>query len=299
MLITLLLPGGAIVFGSELSQLLYSNSPERVTEPTLLYQAIVSGPARLLYHHLNGTDRAMVLEVHLANLSESPTALKWQLYSYQHSDPTSAGHFAVQQYWLDRQPALATPAIAGLADQVLAATPWPAGTTISGLASMHLSQPAMVRVVARSATADGEPLLVPASTTVFPLADLYQEITYAVPRAPFIFSVGRGSFIANSNAVLRGNYGVVHSYHITVDNPTDNPQGLSIFSRQAGGVSRAFVLLDDELLTMPYSLKYEKQLLARRLIPAQDTVVVSLSTMPQPGSNMPIDFSLESDSWIP
>lgn len=274
--------------------MLYSNSPERVSGPAVLYQNVAQGSCRLLFHHLNASQQPMVLEVHVINLAEHASAFMSRIYTAQHIDPTQAGHYATQQFWLEDRPLLPSPAVGALADETLLSVTWPHGVTTSGLAVLNLPEPALVRVLALPTTGAMPCPAEPLSSAAFPLTDLFEEVPYSLPRDPLVLSVGRANYLNNTSHVLRGNYGVIHHYRIIAANPTEQPQYLSIYTRQAGGVSRAFVRVDETLLPMPTSATYEKRLLAQKTVPARSEMVFDLATMPQSGSNMPIDFILES-----
>jgi hypothetical protein len=235
-----------------------------------------------------------VLEVHVINLAEHASAFMSRIYTAQHIDPTQAGHYATQQFWLEDRPLLPSPAVGALADETLLSVTWPHGVTTSGLAVLNLPEPALVRVLALPTTGAMPCPAEPLSSAAFPLTDLFEEVPYSLPRDPLVLSVGRANYLNNTSHVLRGNYGVIHHYRIIAANPTEQPQCLSIYTRQAGGVSRAFVRVDETLLPMPTSATYEKRLLAQKTVPARSEMVFDLATMPQSGSNMPIDFILES-----
>lgn len=275
--------------------LLYSNSPEKVTKPTLLYQADTTESARLLLHHVNKSGQTMILEITLQNLDRQTGGFAWRLYHYLHTDPTQAGHYAVKQFWNDTVPIRPDSPLSPYEQRVIASIPWPNGQTISGIAWLYLSQTTRISVIARRPDELLPTDAIPASDVVFPLADITDEIPFTVPRNPVVFSIGRGNFLDNDNRLLPGNYGVLYHYRIIAANPTDKEQILRISTRQAGGVARAFVKLDNELLPIPTSANYEKRLLASRVLPPHSEIVIDLSTMPQPGSNMPIDFILESN----
>jgi hypothetical protein len=239
-----------------------------------------------------------VLEIHLTNLTQFSSGLAFRVYQYQHLDPTQAGHYAVEQFWQDKAPINPDAPLPAFDNRIVASIPWTNRNTLSGVAWIYVAAPTQVSVVARPASGQFTVPLTPLSTTIFPLADLTDEIPYTFPRDPVVFSVGRGNFLDNTDMLLHGNYGVLYRYRIIASNPTQEKQQLNIYSRQAGGVSRAFVQINDQLMPIPTSAKYEKLLLLSRVLPPQSETIINLATMPQPGSNMPIDFLLESGGAV-
>lgn len=56
--------------------LLFSDSPEYVEEPGILYQDVVSGEARVLYYHLNNTQRPQKIAITLENMYAGLNSVK-------------------------------------------------------------------------------------------------------------------------------------------------------------------------------------------------------------------------------
>ncbi len=298
----------AILPWSDAQVLLVSNSPETLAFSKVLYNSTlgVSQPARLLYHHQNGSTREMYITVTLSNPTPMPITV-WAAGANggPGSDELAVGHEAARrfldQYWHHAGFLLQIPANTTLPVFFRAVPPQ---AIISGLTQLSLidGEHLNLQVAARVA---GTPDPPPISFT--PVADplhtrgafarpqIVQAITYIVGGPPVVITVGADADLVHddhSGQTLQGNYGVLYTFRVEVTNPTPAPAALALVMHADGGLARGTFLLDDRIVEGPVVLPGSPQRLATVHVGPLESRTFLLATMPESGANYPVRLTL-------
>jgi hypothetical protein len=278
--------------------LLYSNDPERVGRPGVLFAAELAAdrPARLLYHHQNASDEPLRVRVELVNPSDQPVDVQvidgaagptW--------DAVEAGHRAAARYVRSSLQDLGT--IVGVparSEQAIVLQRLPPRTTVSGLFGLRgLGAGLFVRVVAE---AEAEPVVAlrPAEKP-----DRLSDQVYLSPVRPLSarYVVGKNWAFLNlgseplltreTHRKLAGNYGVSYEWTLTLSNPTDQPQPVVLTLSPDAGDARGVFVIDGAVVEAPeVSPPVEADLATFELQPGERRVV-RVQTLPVGGSSYP------------
>lgn len=311
--------------------LFYSNDPERVTHPQTLFCAPLPGlsrPARLVYHHVNGSGSPLTIEIDIVNRSATDSTLQ-VIHSEAGpaDDPIEAGYRAGKDFLQDLVAAnslvLDIPPASTL---TLMAARVPNGQTVSGFFQLAQigTQPCslLIKVAAEPADADSPapldslahpvnsengayPVTMPAGDLAASgqFAAMSPEI-YEYPNVPLSGSYdvgGRWLYInlgiardisrkGDRRQTLAGNYGVVYDIDITLKNPTAVPRDVGIeFLAQAGIAAGVFLLDKSQWVCLDPSQGVEEQIERVDLAPGQ-TRTLDIETMPLAGSAYPVSL---------
>ena len=288
--------------------LLVSNSPETLPFGKVLLSGAVSAgqTVRLLYHHANGSaSERMAIVVNFSNPDREPVTV-WVTGAAGNAgaDELALGHAAARafldQYW-HRAGFLLR--IAGNTSVPLFVHDLAPGAVATGLTQFTLVDGARtnVQVYARLA---GEMEPPPMSFApnfdkvhqrgVFERPQLVRSLSYTAGGPVLMMSVGeREDALAESTSgrTLSGNYGVVYSFSIDVDNPSPLSTILGLVMHAVGGEASGTFLVDDRVLDIPRVRSGERRLVTTvRLAPGERRTVV-ISTMPESGAYYPVRFT--------
>jgi hypothetical protein len=288
--------------------LLVSNSPETLPfGKVLLSGAVSSGQTvRLLYHHANGsaTER-MAVVVNLSNPDRSPATV-WVTGAAGNSgaDELALGHGAARafldQYWHRAGFLLHIPANTSVSLFVHDLAP---GAVATGLTQFTMVDGTRtnVQVYARLAGETEPPPMSFAPNFdkvhqrgVFERPQLVRSLSYTAGGQLAMLSVGdRADALAESSSgrILNGNYGVVYSFSIDVDNPSALSTILGLVMQAVAGDASGTILVDDRVIDIPRVRSGERRLVTTvRLAPGERRTVV-ISTMPESGAFYPVRFT--------
>jgi hypothetical protein len=304
----------AVVPWTDAQMLLVSNSPETLPfGKVLLNGALSTGETvRLLYHHSNGSaTQRMSIGVNLSNPDRAPITL-WLLGATgtagtgsAGADELSIGHSAARaflaQYWRRAGFMLQIPANTTL--PLFLNELAPQGVA-SGLVQLRLidGDHLNLEVFARM---EGEMDPPPDSFApnfdkvhqrgIFEHPSFTRPLTYTAGSASLMMDVGDDHDAlreSQTGVPLAGNYGVVYTFLIDVNNPGPDPAPLALFFQALGGQTGGSVLIDDQIVDLPRVRSAEPQIIARiRLEPGKHRLLV-VSTMPESGANYPIRLLL-------
>ncbi len=282
----------------EVGVLLYSNEPERVAGPGILFAAELTPdrPARLLYHHLNAGKEPLRVRLELVNPSDDPVEVQviegaagptW--------DAVEAGHRATARYvrgaMLDVGTIVRVPANT---QRTIVTQRMPPETTVSGLFGLRaLDHRLFARVVAG---ADTEPLT--ASNPAEAPTELSDHV-YLSPRRPLharytvgqnwaFLKLGADPLVARgSHKRLEGNYGVSYDVAIEIANPTDQPQAVALALSPDAGHARGVFVIDGVVVEADaVGPPVEEDLAVFRLQPGERRSI-HVETIPVGGSSYP------------
>ncbi len=291
-------------------RLLVSNSPETLAFSKVLLRGALESQqtARLLYHHQDGsTTRGMTVTVALSNPTPRPVTL-WITAAglSSGSDELVLGHGAARdfltQYWYRAGFLLPVPAHTTVPLLVHRLAP-------SGIAS-GLVQLALVEgdrlTLQVTARMDGD--LEPPPDSYLPNADrvhqrgtfdrpdIMRPLDFTVGGPPLMMALGSDQDLVHERATgeaLQGNYGVLYTFPIRIDNPTAAPATLALVMHAVGGQAGGTFRIGDRTAEVPRVPAGGIQPVATfRVAPGEHRTLV-ISTMPESGANYPVLLTLE------
>lgn len=292
--------------------LMVSDFPEKLTENGILFSADLRRevPSRFLYFHYNPPgqpDRRIVLVAQ--NRSTEPATVQFISGS---GGPTKyemeAGHDAGKNFLVDvvqNQGRLLE--IPGSATQVIGTQEMPAGTIVTNLLQLRILEGSDVHLtlVAQNATDDPSTAL----TTG-------QLLTSTVKHARGIYTIPEFHFATQWNVndeylelpigqiplpntlageALAGDYGVLESFVVTVQNPLSTPQAIAIYENPRGGHATGTYLIDGVLVQSHQTPAFSRYKIRQYIVPAKGFVRVTIVTMPESGSSYPLDLIFAPD----
>ncbi|HLW59366.1 MAG TPA: hypothetical protein VKV57_05505 [bacterium] len=296
---------------ADAGELLVSNSPETLSfGKVLLDGALSTGQTvRLLYHHQNGSAaQHMTIAVNLSNPARTPIEL-WLMGSAGNAggDELVIGHAAahafLDQYWHHAGFILRIPPNTTVPLFLHDLAP---GAVASGLVQLGLidGDRLNLQVFARL---DGE--TDPPTASYAPNVDkIHRRGVFEHPYLvrPLSFTVGDpllsmmvGDDLdalheSQTGAALNGNYGVVYTFPVELDNPRPLPALLGLVMHADGGQAGATILADDRVFDIPQVRSGDRRLVMTiHLAPGEHRRLV-ISTMPESGANYPIRLTLGS-----
>ncbi len=285
--------------------LLVSNRPETITGNGLLFQETLAPgrPARLLYHHRNGSPaQARVLKIALTN----PGATRARVHYLSglagpSSDPVLIGYTSTARF-LD-----ALVAARGYVVEVPArtATTFTAASLalVSGLMQFQVLDGGPIDLTVyvrlpwlldRTVTADLAPGAYPHPRGSFPgsVVEIVREQPVDAPA-----SVGDLGVMSNLREVrtgepLTGDYGVLYRIRLRLLNSTDREVTTALVANAAGGPARGLFLIDGVAVDVGLIRPTEdREVTTFTLAPGTRREVVVL-TMPVAGSFYPVRLTL-------
>jgi len=291
--------------------LFYDDDPERIVADGLVYRGSVSSqtPARLYYYHDGGPDPRR-LAVILTSQSQDPTSVQIiDASAGPNLDVMSVGH-AVSKTYLSLAPrneGIIVDLDAGepylLHDFALTAKAGVAGSVAMQVVS---GGPVTVSVVAYSPGVNPVTLLAgPAAppdghhrTGVFSIVNFgTQSLAYTVggEDTKTVYA-DRDSSPPNAQSGIDGHdfgdYGVLHTFLFSLNNPTAAPATVYLYERPIGGIVRSTFLVDGNLaevgcvrLSVPYQIQAFE-------LAAGGRYQVNVQTMTDGGSNYPLEVGM-------
>ena len=291
------------------SWIMYSNDPERITK----YQTLFTGKLddlnksfRLLYHHQNMSGKEVGFTIEILNPSPSPASVHiMDGIADPIVDTVIVGYKAGLEFMGNQR------SLVGRIIEIPAASRWiilsqklPVINTTSGLIEFRqmTGNPLFVRVTAEPESdriindPPGMSLPIGGTTAAsLPLSDhIYPEperkidTIYTVGKQWVFLRIGKNAIKhASQDKLLYGNYGVTYTINAKLDNPTDLPQKIEIaYEATAGPVSGIFYVDGKQELIRLLSPPAERSI-STVTIPARQTRIVSIRTMPLSGSAYP------------
>jgi hypothetical protein len=282
--------------------LMVSNSPERLLSHGLWFEGSLAdlGAARLLYHHVNGTRSTGELVIELWNLDDHTARVHVVAGTGGPSgDESWAGHRAAYEFLDNRlsnsgwivpvPPETAVPMI------VHSVT---AGTTVSGILSLHALIPSDIRV--RLYFLPHLSRRVPHRINAYSPSPLFGKHQYPTPQREvqseyvvghewaFINIGGQALAGIVEGDQLAGNYGVVYRISLEIRNPTNEPAPVEIILEAAGGPARGIVSIGGALIQAAMFDPVAEARVARYVLGPGEARTVRIETMPQGGSSYPV-----------
>jgi hypothetical protein len=286
---------------------LFSNEPEVVHEPGMLYQSnLLAGErARLVYHHQNRSGRTLKLSVLLVNLSGLPQKVMWRSGCAGPDISTYlVGSVAAERYLhklAGKQAAyltLSRHAVTCIDERKL-----PANQSVSGLMDLHLlsGSEVGVMVLAEEAGAGGyaissqNPLLYGGTPPRYEPAELTQHHMFDLDGNWLFLRVGKGEMRDRSGKALIGDYGMLVNHVVTLMNSEGRSRRVTLaFDATAGEAQGAFLINGRMVKTTVVRPRNPYRLHVFRLGPYEKREV-TVATIPAGGSHFPASLVFSSE----
>ncbi|HTX57494.1 MAG TPA: hypothetical protein VMD47_10400 [Candidatus Acidoferrales bacterium] len=291
--------------------LMVSDFPEKLTENGILFEADLKRevPSRFLYYHYNPPgqpDRRIVLVAQ--NESVEPATVQYISGRGSAKYEMEAGHAATKDFLVDvvqNQGRLLQ--IPGNATEVIATQEMPAGQIVTNLLQLRVLEGSTVHLtlVAQDASDDPETALTTGkllTSTVRHARGIYTipEFHFATEwnvNDPYLdMPIGQIP-LPNSmrGEALSGDYGVLESFVVNVQNPLPTPQAIAIYEEPRGGSATGTYLIDGTLVQSHQVKAFTRYKIREYVVPAKGFVRVTIVTMPEAGSSLPLNLIFAPD----
>ncbi len=294
------------------NSLMVSDYPERLTENGTLFTADLryDEPSRFLYFHYNPggqPDRRIVLRA--ANLSSEPSIV--QFISGQggpSSNEMEAGHSATRRFLVNvvqNQGRLIT--IPGKSSINLVAQPLPARAIVCNLLQLRVLSGGNVHLTlfAQNAAEDPNAALGTADLLeaahkhargIYPIAEFHFAAQWRVDQEYLELPIGQLPLPNHLvGQALAGDYGVLQSFVVTLENPLSTPTAVALYENPRGGRATATYLIDGVLVQSHQVPPYSRYKVRQYVVPARGFVRVTIVTMPEAGSSLPLKLIFAPD----
>ncbi len=293
-------------------QLMVSDFPEKLTENGILFTADLRRgvPSRFLYFHYNppgSPDRRIVLVAE--NHGTEPATLQ---FIDGRGGPTAneleVGHTATKTFLvntLQNQGRLLE--VPANRTETITMQDLPAGSIVTNLLQLRLLDGPNVHLtlVAQNATDNPDDALITGkllTSTVRHARGIYRipEFHFATQWSvdgPYLeLPVGQiplPNMLAGE--ALSGDYGVLESFVVNVENPMSTPQHIAIYENPRGGSATGTYIIDGTLIQSHQVPAFSRYKIRQYVVPARGFVRVTIVTMPEAGSSYPLRLIFAPD----
>jgi hypothetical protein len=292
--------------------LMVSDYPERLTENGMLFTADLRSeqPSRFLYFHYNPPgqpSRRIVLRAE--NMSREPSIVQF-ISGRGGPSPNEmeVGHTATKRFLVNvvqNQGRLLT--LAGKSTTEIVSQDLPAGTVVCNLlqlrvlsgGNVHLTLFAQNAEENPSAAIAGDELLEAAhkhARGIYPIAEFHFASEWKVDGDYLELPVGELPLPNHLRGqALAGDYGVLQSFVVNMENPMGTPQSVAIYENPRGGRATGTYLIDGILVQSHQVPPYSRYKVRQYVVPAHGFVRVTIVTMPEAGSSLPVRLIFAPD----
>lgn len=291
----------------------FSNYPESISSPGLVFDhQFDKNKFRVFYHHKNIMNEHMDIVFLLSNLSDDPAVINIQKgLGGSSEDVVFAGHKALSDFFNDI-----------LTDGDLMSIP--PKSTVPVLVHKIKSQQVSSGIVRFESFSDANLRVkmmvvddqysnitgfsdVPTLFSQFRVSYYEESIRYINEdfnlNDPYAsFQIGGKPFLKDKQSPfkLKGNYGLVYSVEVVLNNNEDRFKHVEFFlaPTKKNGVDRGVFLIDGEVVEVGILNYKEKVVMMERFhqikVPPNQSMKVFMVTMPQAGCFYPVDIILKS-----
>ena len=103
---------------------------------------------------------------------------------------------------------------------------------------------------------------------------------------------------SQSGVALNGNYGVVYTFRVDINNPGPLSEVLALVLHAIGGQASGTVLIDDRIVDVPRVKSGDRQVVTKIRLAPRERRIVTIATMPESGANYPIRLLLASPQYF-
>ena len=291
--------------------LMVSDFPEKLTQNGILFSADLrhDRPSRFLYFHYNPPgqpDRRIVLVAE--NHASEPATVQFISEQGSSKYEMESGHTATKAFLVDvvqNQGRLLQ--IPGNSTLNISEQAMPAGTIVTDLLQLRVLEGASVHLTLVAQNASDDPST--ALTTG-------QLLTSTVKHARGIYTIPEFHFATQWNVndaflelpigqiplpntlageALSGDYGVLESFVVNIQNPLSTPQNIAIYENPRGGYATGTFLIDGVLVQSHQVPAFSRYKIRQYVVPAKGFVRVTIVTMPEAGSSYPLRLIFAPD----
>lgn len=293
--------------------LMVSDYPERLEENGLLFTADLRSeqPSRFLYFHYNPPgqpNRRIVLRAQ--NLSPQPANVQF-ISGRGGPSPNEmeAGHVATKAFLINvvqNQGRLIT--IPGNTSLNVVEQDIPAGNVSCNLLQLRLLSGGSVHLTLFAQPADVDPneplgsggsLLEgthPHARGIYPIPEFHYATQWYVDGEYLELPIGQIPLPNDlQGQALAGDYGVLQSFVVTMQNPLSTPQAVAIYENPRGGRATGTYLIDGVLVQSHQVPPFSRYKIRQYVVPARGFVRVTIVTMPEAGSSYPLKLIFAPD----
>lgn len=292
--------------------LMVSDYPERLTENGTLFVADLryEQPSRFLYFHYNPLgqpDRRIVLRAE--NLSPEPSIVQFiSGRGGPSQNEMEVGHTATKRFLINiaqNQGRLLT--LAGNSSLEIVSQELPAGSIVCNLLQLRVLSGGNVHLTLFAENADESPGAAIAGTELLESTRKHARGIYSTPEFHFATQwrvndeylellVGQLPLPNHLRGqALAGDYGVLQSFVVNVENPLGTPQAFAIYENPRGGRATGTYLIDGVLVQSHQVPPYSRYKVRQYVVPAHGFVRVTIVTMPEAGSSLPLHLVFAPD----
>ncbi len=289
-----------------------SDYPERLTENGVLFASDLKRtlPTRFLYFHYNPAgepNRRVVLRAQ--NTSSEPAIVQF-ISGAGGPDPNEmlAGHTATYEF-LKRlvQNEGRVIVIPGNGTLNLAEQALPAKNIVCNLLQLRVLNGSTVHLTLFAQNADDSPQEALSSTELLGGDHPHARGVYKIPEFHYstlwnttdeFLQLDIGHIpLPNlmQGEALAGDYGVLQSFVIKVQNPTAQPQPIAIYENPRGGRATGTYLIDGVLIQSHQVPPFSRFKLRQYVVPARGFVRITIETIPDSGSSYPLRLIFAPD----
>ncbi|MHB9035066.1 MAG: hypothetical protein ACYC64_00265 [Armatimonadota bacterium] len=295
----------------EVSQLFYSNDPERL----LKYQVLFAGklaenkPTRILFHHQNAMGKSAHFLMDIINPSLMPVKIRVaRAVSNPLVDTVLVGYNASLSFLKDDQSGVSVIETIPPESRLVVVSDMLAHMeTASGILQVtQISGPdAFVRIASNPpglddvATGDvveaPNPLVLSLSDHVYPLPVKNVKAGYTVGKQWAFIPLGKNALTdATEQKKLHGNYGVTYQIDVKVENLTDVTKKITVLFDPSAGLASGVFYIDGEFVSTKYVKPPSEFTLKSFQMKAGEVRYVRIITLPVAGSNYPATLVVRS-----
>lgn len=292
--------------------LMVSDFPEKLTENGELFTADLkrTQPSRFLYFHYNPPgepDRRVVLRAQ--NLSPEPAIVQF-ISGQGGPDPNEmlTGHVATYNFLRNLvQNEGQVIVIPGNGTLNLVEQPLPAKMIVCSLLQLRVLNGSTVHLTlfAQNATSSPDESLATMELLsgdhahargIYKIPEFHDSRLWNVDDQYLELPVGQIP-VPNSlvGQALAGDYGVLESYVIKVQNPTAQPQPIAIYENPRGGRATGTYLIDGVLIQSHQVPAFSRYKVRQYVVPARGFVRITIETIPDSGSSYPVRLIFAPD----
>ncbi len=291
--------------------LMVSDFPEKLTENGVLFTADLKRevPSRFLYFHYNPPgqpDRRIVLVAQ--NQSNEPATVQFISGRGNSRFEMEAGHNATRDFLVavvQNQGRLIQ--IPANSTQLIAMQEMPATAIVTNLLQLRVLEGGTVHLtlVAQNASDDPQTALttgelltstVKHARGIYTVPEFHFATQWNINDAYLELPIGQLP-LPNSLAgeALSGDYGVLESFVVNVQNPLSTPASIAIYETPRGGGATGSYLIDGVLVQSHQAKAFTRYKIRQYVIPAKGFVRVTIVTMPEAGSSYPLNLVFAPD----
>ncbi len=292
--------------------LMVSDYPERLTENGTLFTADLQSqqPSRFLYFHYNPKgepDRRIVLRAE--NRSREPSIVQFiSGRGGPSSNEMDVGHTATRRFLVNvvqNQGRLLT--INGNSAINIVEQDLPAGGIVCNLLQLRVLSGGNVHLTLFAQDASADPNAALEATAllestkkhargIYPIAEFHFATHWRVNEDYLELPIGAASAAQRAErAGAAGDYGVLQSFVVNLENPGSTPQRIAIYENPRGGRSTGSYLIDGVLVQSHQVPAYSRYKVRQYVVPANGFVRVAIVTMPEAGSSLPVHLIFAPD----